>query len=248
MWNAFIDDQMAHNATFSLALSEFETKAKALKLKDDVKLHQLRTCKKNNKGKRQFLPDRLLDDLKHTERNHMGYEATVNHLTGADNGMHISDPELANSKKNDSRGSSIHRVLDPTLVCHNCNNTGHVATGCKSAWCGFCNRFECGHRWDTCPTRTSQSHSARGPHKHNPDGRERGSHDDTAHRGRGRGRGRGRWGRGRGRERESTPPEDDERQGHRPKPKQVRIDAVEQHEDDDDEWDDEDDGNGIGRV
>ena len=137
-WNAYIDDQMPNHATFSLALSEFETKATALKLTPTVKLLQLRTHQKNNEGKRQFLPDRLLDDLKHTERLRMSYEDTVRHLTAADNAQHISNKELANPKKGDSRGN-VRRVTDATaMYCYNCGNTGHQTTGCKSNWCGHC--------------------------------------------------------------------------------------------------------------
>jgi hypothetical protein len=81
---------------------------------------------------------------------------------------------------------STHRIdrvsgptaVETTLICHNCHNSGHISSSCKSDMCGHCGTK--GHVSAFCPNRK------------------------TTRDGRGRGRGTQRGGRGRGRGRIST--------------------------------------------
>ena len=172
----FIAKTMSNEERFNEFILEFERNAKLIKIPENIMLGLLLTDG-DNKLKIKVLPERLHKAVERCKLDAKNYNETKIYIMEKDDIMHTE------GIKEEKHEKTIHTITDKQ--CFNCNNFLHMAHECLLNACGTCQRFNCGHKANTCRNSPNNPVNTSGP------GGGRGA-------GRGANRGRGASGAGRG--------------------------------------------------
>jgi hypothetical protein len=157
----FIETEMKYNQRFSNFMVEFRRKMEYSVVPENAALGLLQSDGTSEKGL-QILPDRLMESVKRSKEMRHDFAEFIPFMIQQDDMQHQKGNLEENKKKskisvvkssnNNSDSNSSTRGNYP-YKCLNCQNHCHRVAECLSPFCGWCKKFDCGHRSDTCPDR-----------------------------------------------------------------------------------------------
>ena len=138
-------------------MTNFEHKAKYLKLRKAAKRGLLTSTLSNTDGNFQMLPDRLIPELRKARETDMSYAEMITWVTQADVNQHNDGLKVIKIKKIKTENEQVDKtktqdkekeksnlmdpnglVLNPRYLCYNCSNYGHSSRDCLAPYCNYC--------------------------------------------------------------------------------------------------------------
>ena len=157
--------QMKHGERFNEFLLDFQRRSDIVHFTNDMRVGMI--LSDGTVGIRRVLPQRLEKARELCEVNNHDYAMSCQIIMSLDDRQHEAglppeDPGNINVVK-----KTIHKKTKNTdelseeqqkglLLCYNCQNYCHTAPYCKLNACGYCNKFNVGHKSHDCPQRSSK--------------------------------------------------------------------------------------------